>query len=58
MGSDSLRLVLDMKDGSDYSEDYPISQQLSGIQDCAIGWTDADYCPEKIENGLYNFLPQ
>ena len=56
-GSDSLRLVLDMKDGSDYSEDYPDFTTTFRIQDCAIGWTDADYCPEKIENGLYNFLP-
>ena len=56
-GTDSLRLVLDMKDGSDYSEDYPDFTTTFRIQDCAIGWTDADYCPEKIENGLYNFLP-
>ena len=46
-----------MKDGSDYSEDYPDFTTTFRIQDCAIGWTDADYCPEKIENGLYNFLP-
>ena len=56
-GPDSLRLVLDMKDGSDYSEDYPDFTTTFRIQDCVIGWTDADYCPEKIENGLYNFLP-
>ena len=56
-GTDSLRLVLDMKDGSDYSEDYPDFTTTFRIQDCAIGWTDADYCPEKIENGLYSFLP-
>ena len=56
-GTDSLRLVLDMKDGSDYSEDYPDFTTTFRIQDCAIGWTNADYCPEKIENGLYNFLP-
>ena len=56
-GPDSLRLVLDMKDGSDYSEDYPDFTTTFRIQDCAIGWTDADYCPEKIENGLYGFLP-
>lgn len=56
-GPDSLRLVLDMKDGSDYSEDYPDFTTTFRIQDCAIGWTDADYCPEKIENGLYSFLP-
>ena len=56
-GSDSLRLVLDMKDGSDYSEDYLDFTTTFRIQDCAIGWMDADYCPEKIEKGLYNFLP-
>ena len=56
-GPDSLRLVLDMKDGSDYSEDYPDFTTTFRIQDCVNGWTDGDNCPEKIENGLYNFLP-
>ena len=54
---DSLQTVLDMKDGSDYTEDYPDFTTTFRIQDCAIGWTDADYCPEDGPVGLYEFLP-
>lgn len=56
-GPDSLQTVLDMKDGSDYTEDYPDFTTTFRIQDCAIGWTDADYCPENGPVGLYEFLP-
>jgi CubicO group peptidase (beta-lactamase class C family) len=56
-GPDSLRTLLDMRDGSDYTEDYPDFSTTFRIQDCAIGWTDADYCPENGPNGLYEFLP-
>lgn len=56
-GPDSLQTVLDMKDGSDYSEDYPDFSTTFRIQDCAIGWTDADYCPEDIPRGGYEFFP-
>jgi CubicO group peptidase (beta-lactamase class C family) len=56
-GPDSLQTVLDMRDGSDYTEDYPDFTTTFRIQDCAIGWTDADYCPEKGPVGLYEFLP-
>ena len=56
-GPDSLQTVLDMRDGSDYTEDYPDFTTTFRIQDCAIGWTDADYCPEDGPTGLYEFLP-
>ena len=56
-GADSLRTLLDMRDGADYSEDYPDFSTTFRIQDCAIGWTDADYCPQNGPRGLYEFLP-
>jgi CubicO group peptidase (beta-lactamase class C family) len=56
-GPDSLRKVLDMKDGSDYTEDYPDFSTTFRIQDCAIGWTKADYCPQNGPGGGYEFFP-
>lgn len=56
-GPDSLQTVLDMRDGSDYTEDYPDFTTTFRIQDCAIGWTDAGYCPKNGPVGLYEFLP-
>ena len=56
-GPDSLQTVLDMRDGSAYTEDYEDLGTTFRIQDCAIGWTDADYCSEDIPRGLYAFLP-
>ena len=55
-GPDSLQTVLDMRDGSDYSEDYEDFATSFRLQDCAIGWTDADYCPENGPRGLDEFL--
>ena len=55
-GPDSLRTVLDMRDGSDYTEDYEDFGTSFRLQDCAIGWTDADYCPEDGPRGLDEFL--
>ena len=52
-----LRKLLDMKDGSDYTEDYPDFSTTFRVQDCAIGWTDADYCPENGPRGGYEFFP-
>ena len=54
---DSLQTVLDMRDGSDYTEDYPDFTTTFRLQDCAIGWTDADYCPKNGPESLYEFLP-
>ncbi|MGB0620125.1 MAG: serine hydrolase domain-containing protein [Myxococcota bacterium] len=56
-GPDSLQTVLDMRDGSDYTEIYPDFTTTFRLQDCAIGWTDADYCPEDGARGLEEFLP-
>jgi CubicO group peptidase (beta-lactamase class C family) len=56
-GPDSLRKLLDMKDGSDYTEDYPDFTTTFRIQDCAVGWTDADYCPKNGPRGGYEFFP-
>jgi len=55
-GPDSLRLLLDMRDGSDYTEDYEDFESSFRLQDCAIGWTDADYCPVDGPTGLDTFL--
>ena len=56
-GQDSLQVVLDMRDGSDYTELYPDFTTTFRLQDCAIGWTEADYCPENGPRGLREFLP-
>lgn len=56
-GPDSLRKLLDMKDGSDYTEDYPDFTTTFRIQDCAVGWTEADYCPKNGPRGGYEFFP-
>ncbi|MAI78799.1 MAG: 6-aminohexanoate hydrolase [Deltaproteobacteria bacterium] len=55
-GQDSLQVVLDMRDGSDYTELYPDFTTTFRLQDCAIGWTEADYCPENGPQGLHDFL--
>ncbi len=56
-GPDSLQTVLDMRDGSAYTEVYPDFTTTFRLQDCAIGWTDADYCPDNVPRGLHAFLP-
>ena len=56
-GPDSLRTVLDMKDGADYTELYEDMSSTVRLQDCAAGWTDADYCPENGPKGGYEFFP-
>jgi CubicO group peptidase (beta-lactamase class C family) len=56
-GPDSLRTLLDMRDGSDYTEDYEDFSTTFRVQDCAVGWTDADYCPEDGPRGGYVFFP-
>lgn len=56
-GPDSLRTVLDMRDGSDYTEDYEDFSTTFRLQDCAVGWTDAAYCPENGPRGGYAFFP-
>lgn len=56
-GPDSLQTLLDMRDGADYSEDYEDMSSTVRLQDCAVGWTDADYCPENGPRGGYEFYP-
>ncbi len=56
-GPDSLESLLDMRDGSKWSEDYEDFTTTFRIQDCVISWTDADYCPKEVPNSLYTFLP-
>ena len=55
-GPDSLQTVLDMRDGSDYTEVYYDFSSTFRLQDCAIGWTDADYCPKDGPQALQAFL--
>lgn len=56
-GPDSLQTVLDMEDGSDYTEDYPDFTTTFRLQDCSVGWTDADYCPSDAPRGGYAYFP-
>ncbi len=56
-GPDSLRALLDMRDGADYTEDYEDMNSTVRLQDCAVGWTDADYCPIDGPRGGYEFFP-
>ena len=56
-GPDSLRALLDMRDGADYTEDYEDMSSTVRQQDCAVGWTDADYCPKDGPRGGYAFYP-
>lgn len=54
---DSLRTLLDMRDGADYTEDYEDMTSTVRLQDCAAGWTDANYCPKDGPRGGYEFFP-
>jgi CubicO group peptidase (beta-lactamase class C family) len=56
-GPDSLQVLLDMQDGADYTEDYDDMSSTVRLQDCAVGWTDADYCPDDGPVGGYAFYP-
>lgn len=56
-GPDSLQTLLDMRDGADYTEDYEDMSSTVRLQDCAVGWTDADYCPADGPRGGYAFYP-
>jgi|TARA_B110000438_G_scaffold201982_1_gene193525 CubicO group peptidase (beta-lactamase class C family) len=56
-GPDSLQTVLDMKDGSNYTEDYPDFTTTFRLQDCVMGWIEADYCPKNLAIGGYDFFP-
>jgi len=55
-GPDPVRLLLDMKDGADYTEDYEDFTSTVRLQDCAVGWGSGDYCPENGPRGGYEFF--
>lgn len=55
-GPDSLQSLMDMRDGADYTEDYENMQSTVRLQDCALAWSDADYCPENGPKGGYEFF--
>ena len=56
-GPDSLQTLLDMRDGADYTEDYEDFSSTVRLQDCAAGWTNADYCQIDGPRGGYEFFP-
>lgn len=56
-GPDSLRTLLDMRDGADYTEDYEDFGSTVRLQDCAVGWGRGEYCPEDGPRGGYEFYP-
>jgi len=55
-GPDSLQILLDMKDGADYSEEYEDFNSTVRLQDGAVGWTDSDYCADDSPQGGYEFF--
>lgn len=56
-GPDSLRTLLDMRDGADYTEDYEDKTSTVALQDCAVAWSDAAYCAKDGPRGGYEFFP-
>ncbi|MEM7283962.1 MAG: serine hydrolase [Pseudomonadota bacterium] len=56
-GPDSVRTLLDMRDGADYTEDYEDFASTVRLQDCALGWSDADHCAKDGPRGGYEFFP-
>jgi CubicO group peptidase (beta-lactamase class C family) len=55
-GPDSLQTLMDMRDGADYTEDYEDMHSTVRLQDCALGWSDAGYCPADGPRGGYEFF--
>jgi CubicO group peptidase (beta-lactamase class C family) len=55
-GPDSLRLLLDMKDGAAYTEEYEDFSSTVRLQDCALGWGTGEHCPENGPRGGYEFF--
>lgn len=56
-GPDTIRTLLDMRDGADYTEDYEDFTSTVRLQDCALGWGAGDHCPENGPQGGYEFFP-
>jgi CubicO group peptidase (beta-lactamase class C family) len=56
-GPDSIRSLLDMKDGADFTQAYDDMTSTMTMEDCAAGWRDDDHCPEGGPSTIYEFLP-
>lgn len=56
-GPDTIRTLLDMRDGADYTEDYEDFTSTVRLQDCALGWGEGDHCPQNGPQGGYEFFP-
>lgn len=57
-GPDSLRDVLDMRDGSEWTEDYAAADSTVRRQDCADGLLTGPDCAGEPVIGNYRFLPE
>ena len=56
-GNDTLRSVLDMRDSSDWTEDYDAPDSTVRRQDCADGLLTGEACEGIPVTGNYEFLP-
>lgn len=56
-GPDRLRDLLDMRDGSDWNEDYDAADSTVRRQDCADGLLTGAMCGDTEVIGNYRFLP-
>lgn len=56
-GPDRLRDLLDMRDGSDWNEDYDAAESTVRRQDCADGLLSGPLCLDTDVIGNYRFLP-
>lgn len=56
-GHDTLRAVLDMRDSSNWSEDYDLPDSTVRRQDCADGLLAGSRCGDQPLIGNYAFLP-
>lgn len=54
---DSLRALLDMRDSSDWNEDYDAADSTVRRQDCADGLLTGETCGDVDVVGNYRFLP-
>jgi len=56
-GNDTIRNILDMKDSSDWTEEYDAPDSTVRRQDCADGLLTGDACSDVPATGNYVFLP-
>jgi len=57
-GQDILRDILDMRDSSDWNEDYDAPDSTVRRQDCADGLLTGEMCIDSEVIGNYRFLPK